>query len=79
MPVPGAKALYFGADQPRIVAEALLPWRAFGLSGPPPSRKIRIEVSARAWLRARWMSLTGLPPRQGAAEPRHWAEMTLGG
>lgn len=79
VPVPGAKALYFGADQPRIVAEALLPWRAFGLSGPPPSRKIRIEVSARAWLRARWMSLSGLPPRQGAAEPRHWAEMTLGG
>ncbi len=34
-PVPGAQALYFGADQPRIAAEALIPWSALGLMGPP--------------------------------------------
>jgi len=75
--VPGAQALYFGADQPRIVAEALLPWQAIGLEGPPPSDKIKIEVSASAWLNARWMSLSGLPPHQSSAEPAHWTEMRL--
>ncbi len=75
--VPGAQALYFGADQPRIVAEALLPWQALGLGGPPESRKIRIEVSASAWFNARWMSLSGLPPRQGSAEPARWMETHL--
>lgn len=75
--VPGAQALYFGADQPRIVAEALLPWQAFGLAGPPKSRKLKVEVSASAWFNSRWMSLSGLSPRRGSAEPRHWAEMRL--
>lgn len=78
VPVPGGKTLYFGADQPRIVAEAWLPWHALGLGGPPPSHRIKVEVSASSWLHARWMSLSGLPPRQGAAEPVHWAEMKLG-
>jgi hypothetical protein len=75
--VPGAKALYFGADQPRIVAEAMLPWRAFGLDGPPASRQIRVEVSARAWFDARWMSLSGLPPRLSSAEPHRWTALRL--
>src|SRR6185437_9205788 len=34
--VPGGEAYYFGADQPRIAAEALLPWSALGRDGPPP-------------------------------------------
>jgi hypothetical protein len=76
--VPGAETLYFGADQPRIVAETVLPWRALGLDGPPPSGKIKIEISASAWLNARWMSLSGLPPRAGSADPARWAEMRLG-
>lgn len=75
--VPGAQALYFGADQPRIVAEALLPWSALGLDGPPHSGKIKIEVSASAWLNSRWMSLSGLPEAKASAEPEHWAEMRL--
>ena len=75
--VPGAQALYFGADQPRIVAEALLPWRALGLDGPPPSGQLKVEVSATAWFNARWMSLSGLPPRQGSAEPRRWLTVRL--
>ncbi|HEX4195171.1 MAG TPA: hypothetical protein VHY80_18825, partial [Stellaceae bacterium] len=47
--IDGAQALYFGADQPRIVAEALLPWHALGLAGPPTANKLRIEVSAVSW------------------------------
>ncbi len=76
--VPGAQALYFGADQPRIVGEALIPWPALGLDGPPPSRQLKVEVSASAWFRSRWMSLSGLPPGQGAREPARWAALRLG-
>jgi hypothetical protein len=76
--VPGAETLYFGADQPRIVAETVLPWRALGLDGPPKSGKIKIEVAATAWLNARWMTLSGLPPRESSARPARWAEMRLG-
>jgi hypothetical protein len=75
--VPGAQALYFGADQPRIVGEALIPWQAMGLDGPPMSRRIKVEVSSSAWFHSRWMSLSGLPPAQGSAEPRRWATLRL--
>jgi hypothetical protein len=76
--VPGAQTLYFGADQPRIVAEALLPWQALGLDGPPPSRSIKVEIAATAWLNSRWMSLSGRVPREASAEPGRWTEMRLG-
>jgi hypothetical protein len=76
--VPGAQAFYFGADQPRITAEALLPWSAFGLSGPPADGRLKVEVSASAWYHSRWMSLTGLPPETGSADPTRWIEMHLG-
>lgn len=76
--VPGAEALYFGADQPRVAAEALLPWAAFGLSGPPANGHLKVEVSAAAWFHSRWMSLSGLPPMQASAHPEHWTDMRLG-
>jgi hypothetical protein len=76
--VPGAQTLYFGADQPRIVAETLIPWQALGLSGPPDPRRIKFEVSARSWFRARWMSLSGLNPEKGSAQPAAWTAATLG-
>src|SRR6185312_14173513 len=75
--IPGTQALYFGADQPRIVAEALLPWQALGLEGPPKSGKLKIEVSAVAWYNSRWMSLSGLPPDEGSAEPQRWMSVRL--
>jgi hypothetical protein len=56
----------------------LLPWQAMGLDGPPASGKIKIEISASTWLKARWMSLSGLPPRQDSADPTRWTEMRLG-
>jgi hypothetical protein len=78
-PVTGAQTLYFGADQPRIVAETLIPWSALGVEGPPDTQRIKLEVSSRSWFRARWMSLSGLPPEQGSAEPAHWATARLAG
>jgi hypothetical protein len=77
--VPGAQALYFGADQPRIVAEALLPWAALGSDGPPKSGKLRVEVSVVSWDNARWMSLSGLPPRQGSIAAKRWTTVPLAG
>ena len=78
-PVDGARTSYFGADQPRITSESLLPWAALGLDGPPAKDKpLRVEISATAWHRSRWMSLSGMAPEQGDAEPRHWATVRLG-
>jgi hypothetical protein len=77
--VPGAQAIYFGADQPRIAAEALIPWSALGLSGPPAAGMLKAEISSTAWHRARWMSLSGLSPSEGAKHPERWMEMRLGG
>jgi len=75
--VPGAETLYFGADQPRIAAEMRLPWSALGVKGPPADGKLRIEVSSTAWFRSRWMSLSGRPPRDGAANPEFWRDAVL--
>ncbi len=76
--VPGAEALYFGADQPRIVGEMLIPWSALGLTGPPARRRVKIEVSASAWFHSRSMSLSGAAPKAGSADPKRWIEMRLG-
>ena len=76
-PVPGGEAVYFGADQPRIAAEMRVPWSALGLSGPPASGKLRIEVSSTAWFRNRWMSLTGSAPSRSAANPDLWRDAVL--
>ncbi|HEV2676563.1 MAG TPA: hypothetical protein VGV37_18700 [Aliidongia sp.] len=77
-PVTGARTSYFGADQPRITSESLLPWGALGLDGPPAGGQMRVEVSATAWHRSRWMSLSGMPPEQGWARPKRWSVARLG-
>ncbi|MEA2755451.1 MAG: hypothetical protein QOJ54_1740 [Aliidongia sp.] len=78
-PVEGADTSYFGADQPRITSETLLPWAAIGLDAPPAKDKpLKVEISATAWHRSRWMSLSGLAPEKGADEPKHWAVVRLG-
>ena len=77
--VPGSEVLYFGANQPRLVGEALIPWSALGLDGPPTHRRIRLEVATSAWFHSRWMSLSGLPPGRGAAHPERWAVLRLAG
>jgi hypothetical protein len=77
--VPDAQTLYFGADQPRIVAEAMLPWSVLGIDGPPKGNKLAIEVSAVSWDNGRWMSLSGLSPHDGSAKPKRWLTVSLAG
>jgi hypothetical protein len=77
-PVQGAEAVYFGADQPRITAEMLLPWSALGIAPPAPGAQLRAEVAVTAWDRDRWMSLSGEVPDRAMADPEHWRPMRLG-
>lgn len=76
--VTGAKAVYFGADQPRITAEMLIPWRALGIESPAPGLPLRAEVAVTSWHRERWMSLSGRPPAEAMKDPRNWHQMRLG-
>jgi hypothetical protein len=76
-PVPGGLVNYFGADQPRIAFEAFLPWSALGSDGPPASRELRMELAVTAFHRGRWMSASGLPPRQAMGTPERWREAKL--
>ena len=73
-PVPGAVAVYFGSDQPRITVEATVPWRALGVAGPPP-RPLRMQLAATAFHRSRWMSWNGLPPDEAMKDPAGWRDV----
>ncbi|HUK57764.1 MAG TPA: hypothetical protein VLV50_00935 [Stellaceae bacterium] len=75
--VPGASAGYYGADQPRVVFDALLPWRALGLDGPPAAGRIRVGLAASSWFRGRTMSLSGKAPAAELREPARWLDVAL--
>ena len=75
-PVEGGSTLYYGADQPRVVEAALVPWSAMG--GKPASGKLKFEVAVRSWYRARWMSLSGKEPAAALADATKWATLPLG-
>ena len=77
-PVPGAEAVYFGADQPRITAEMLIPWSALGVAPPAPGTALSAEVALTSWHRERWMSLSGRAPDAALADPAGWRVMHLG-
>ena len=77
-PVPGAEAVYFGADQPRITAEMVIPWSALGATAATPGMALRAEVALTSWHRERWMSLSGEAPEQALADPASWRLMHLG-
>ena len=77
--VPGALATYFGSDQPRIVLEVSVPWEALGSEGPPAARCLRTELSVSGFYRARWMTLSGLPPELAMEDTRRWMEVELAG
>jgi hypothetical protein len=77
-PVPGAEAVYFGADQPRITAELLIPWSTLGVAPPLPGAALRAEVTLTSWHRERWMSLSGRAPAASLADPAGWPVMRLG-
>jgi hypothetical protein len=76
--VPGAEAVYFGADQPRITAEMLIPWSALGVAPPPPGLPLRGDVAMTSWDGERWMSLSGRPPRDAISDPVGWLPMRFG-
>ena len=76
--VPGAEAVYFGADQPRITAEAVIPWSALGVKRPSPGARLRAEIAATSWHRERWMSSSGEPPAAAMDHPESWPAMRLG-
>jgi len=76
--VAGAKAVYFGADQPRITAEMVIPWSALGIEPPGPRTQLRAEIAVTSWHRERWMSLSGRAPAAAMNQPDTWRKMRLG-
>jgi hypothetical protein len=76
--ISGAKAAYFGADQPRITAEMVIPWSALGIDAPAPGVQLRAEIAVTSWHRERWMSLSGRPPAAALNDPKAWRAMRLG-
>jgi hypothetical protein len=76
--VAGARTAYFGADQPRITAEIVIPWHALGIAAPAPGTALKAEVALTSWHRGRWMSLDGRPPQAAMADPALWQPMRLG-
>ncbi|HMD66025.1 MAG TPA: hypothetical protein VKG22_05180 [Stellaceae bacterium] len=76
--VSGAEAAYFGADQPRITAEMVIPWSALGITAPPPGTQLRAEVAITSWDRERWMSLSARAPDAAMDHPEVWPAMRLG-
>jgi hypothetical protein len=73
--VARASATYFGSDQPRITAEATIPWTALGRTSPP--RSLRLAVAVTAFHRARWMTLDGAPPALSLGDARRWRRVPL--
>ena len=76
--LPGAEAVYFGADQPRIAAEMLIPWAALGVAPPAAGTPLRAEVALTSWHRERWASLSGRAPDAALADPGVWRTLRLG-
>jgi len=76
--VGGAEAVYFGADQPRITAEMVIPWSALGVTAPATGTQLRAEIAITSWDRDRWMSLSGRAPDAAMNDPEGWPAMQLG-
>jgi hypothetical protein len=76
--VPGADAVYFGADQPRITAEWTIPWSAFGVAAPAAGTGLRADIAVTSWDGERWMSLSGQPPAATMENAETWRAMRLG-
>jgi hypothetical protein len=76
--VDGAEAVYFGADQPRITAEIVIPWSALGVTAPIPGTELRADIAITSWDGERWMSLSGRAPEAAMNHPEDWPAMRLG-
>jgi hypothetical protein len=76
--IGGAEAVYFGADQPRITAELVIPWSALGVTPPAPGTQLRADIAITSWHRERWMSLSGRAPDAAMNDSEAWPAMRLG-
>ncbi len=56
-----------------------LPWQAFGISGPPADKRLRVQLAATAFYRSHWMSLGGTPPAKAMEDLTTWRAATLTG
>jgi hypothetical protein len=57
------EAVYFGADQPRITAELLLPWSTLGVAPPKPGAARHLETWTMTDTSMRWSPTSvRLPP-----------------
>jgi hypothetical protein len=74
----GPRAVYFGADQPRVTAEMLIPWSALGTTPPTPGAVVSADVGMTSWYSERWMSLSGKAPEAAMGDPASWVKMRLG-
>jgi hypothetical protein len=72
------RAVYFGADQPRVTAEMTIPWSYLGVAAPAAGASLRAEVAMTSWHNERWMSLSGKPPEKALADPSAWHRFRLG-
>jgi hypothetical protein len=77
-PPAGAEAVYFGADQPRVTAEMIIPWSALGVAPPAAGAVLRAEIAVTSWHGERWMSLSGRPPEEALGNPSRWHVLKLG-
>ena len=77
-PAGETKAMYFGADQPRVTAEMTIPWSYLGIAPPAPGASLKAEMAMTSWHNERWMSLSGKPPEADLADPAGWHGFTLG-
>jgi hypothetical protein len=56
-----------------------LPWQAFGISGPPADKRLRVQLAATAFYRSHWMSLGGIAPAKAMEDLATWRPATLTG
>ncbi|HWB48298.1 MAG TPA: hypothetical protein VG651_04240 [Stellaceae bacterium] len=77
-PAGDTKAMYFGADQPRVTAEMTIPWSYLGVAPPAVGAPLKAEVAMTSWHNERWMSLSGKPPEAALADPGGWHLFHLG-
>jgi hypothetical protein len=77
-PAGDTRAMYFGADQPRVTAEMTIPWAYLGVQPPIAGATLKAEVAMTSWHNDRWMSLSGKPPGADMADPSGWHAFTLG-
>ena len=74
----GAEAVYFGADQPRITAEMLMPWSALGIAPPQAGRQIARRGRGDLMASRALDVAVGHAPERAMADPAHWLPMRLG-